>query len=597
MAPVENLEIIVDVNIAEAIEDLEKLKDELNEVALQIERVDKKGTEGISINTRVDEIDDDLAKLRAKIEAFESTTDLDIDTDTQSAFPSTLSSRAVSAGNIGGGGGMPPIAEFAEMLSDGDVPNVNLIEQRRGGGDGGRRGLVRRLRNLKSSIGDTLGNMSEFDLRMTDMHNALATLVPMLIVFIGVVPTAYAALATLAAAAFTAAGALAAIGGLGLLGAAGGGQRPSMENIQEELSEVVDMFWEAFAPLAEALAPVFEDALDGLERFFEAIAAEGDALMTLVDEMRAFGGFVMDFFPSMLRTLSATLEALAPLFAAMGDFLGDEFQSIMRDLVRVTLEAAPVLAQLAMEIGNMLMALSELGVGFAQVALIAVKFIGLIADLFALFGIGREQLGFLIGATLMFASAVALANTALIKFAASGLKTAIVGIYNFWAGIIASQGALSIFSTTTLVQAIKSLGSFVVSVLTGSASLMALASSALTATGAVAALMTILTLGAAIALVGVATSIATSFFTMADGIDQATSSLKEFDRVAGRTEGTDFNPYEGDVPAGARSGSGASRAGSGGGVTINYESQNDTGDDQSNLDKTAWRASRTTGDT
>lgn len=599
MGAIENLEILVEIDISEAIAALEDLEDELRELSRQIDRVDRRGTEGIDIRTSVDSIDDDLTVLSSKIESWEAANEINIDTDVDSAGlgARTLSSRVMSAGDLGGGGGGgfdDMLAAFAEAAPM-DFGGFN-VPRGRGIGDDDDADLGRKLRRLADSISDSLSEMTDFRLRMSDMHNAMATLIPALLVFIGIIPTAVAALATLATAAVTAAGALLGVAGLGLMGAAGDGGKPSMQEMQDELMKIMDSFWEAFAPLAERLAPVFEDGLDGLEKFFEAIAQEGDALMTLVDDLEDFGGFVMDFFPQMLRVLSGVVEAMGPIFGAIGDFLKENFEPIMRDLVRITLEAAPALGKLAIQMGQMAMFLAELGVGFARVASMALSVLGVVGNLLGIFGITNEQLGVLIGSLLLFATTLALANTRLVQFALKGIMLAIIGIYNFWVGLLAADSALTYLAGTTIISAISSFASFVVSVLFGSKSLLALASSAFTATGAVAALMTVLTLGAAVALVGVAMSIAGSFMSMAGSIDSATSSLKDFNRVAGKTEGTDFNPYGGDDPAGMRSGASGSVR-SGGGTTINYESTGDSEQDNSNLDKTVWRANRTTGDT
>jgi hypothetical protein len=594
MAAIENLEIIVDIQIAEAIEDLEQLQDELQKVAAQISKVDARGSEGIDINTRVDDITDDLAAMKTKIEAFETSERIDIPMHVHDAGLPGFMGRSVP--EVTGTFQDDMLAAFARSAGDLDFGGFNVPRGRGGGGEEMGRG---RFRRLLSSISDTIGNLTEFDIRMSDIHNTLARLVPLLLVFLGVIPTAVAALASLAAAAITAAGALLAIGGLGLLGAAGArGERPSMEQLQEQLSQIVDSFWEAFAPLAEALAPVFEDALDGLAMFFEAIAAEGDALMTLVDEMRAFGSFVMGFFPGFLRTLSGTLEALEPIFSRIGQFIDDEFRGIMRNLIRVTLEAAPALGELAMQLGSVLMTLSEMGIGFARVASATLELLHVGRVLLNVLGLTDAQLGAVIGSLLVFATALALANARVIQLAAAGILYGIRAlqafIFNVWLG----TQSLGVFSGTALVGAVKALIGFTASIIQSILALAGFEISAYKAAAAAATFWSVVTLGAAIPLLAVIGSMTFGFLNLADKIDNATSSLKEFDRVAGRTEGTDFNPYSGDDPAGTRSGaSGSVSSGSGGGTTINYESNNDTGDDQSNLDKTVWRANRTTGDT
>lgn len=592
MAAIENLEIIVEVDISSALAALSDLKQELREVSAAISQVDARGAEGIDIDTDVHDVERELAMARAKIEAFEQGTSVDIPMHVHDRGFEEILGRA-------GASSVPELTgrwqdDMLAAFADAAPMDFGGFNRPRGRGIDDRSRIMRRLTRMSGKIREAVGEMTDFNLRMSDMHNALASVVPLLIVFIGVIPTAVAAIAALATAAITAAGALVAIGGLGLLGAAGGGRRPSMEDLQNELSEVVDDAWEAFAPLANRLSSVFDSAMDGLERFFNAIVAEDDALMTLVDDLEAFGGWFTEFFPKMLRGMSATLEALAPVFGGMAEFLNQS--TMMRDLTRITLEAADALGTLTIQLGRMLLTLAEMGVGFTVVTTKILAFVGLINDVFIALGWTNEQLGMVIGSLLTLASAIALANTRLFAFALQAAKSAIVALYSFWVGLINANSAMTYLSATAIGNAIKSLGSFVIAVLTGSTSLYTLATSALTATGAVAALMTVITLGAAVALAGIAMSIASNFFTMADGIDSATSSMKDFNRVAGKTSGTGFNPYGGDRPAGAGDGRGTGTSGSGrsGGTTINYESTGDDTKDKSNLDKTVWRANRTT---
>lgn len=594
MAAIENLEILVEVDISEALTSLQKLQDELEELGDQISRVDKRGSEGIDIRTDLDDITDDLAATRAKMEAFERTASVDIPMEAHVAGLGHPTMTGLSTPELTGRFQDDMLAGFTE--ADLDFGGFNI--PRGEGIGGGRRGsrIGRMLRNLGSEISDTLSGMTDFRLRMSDMHNAMATMVPILLVFLGVIPTAVAAMASLAAAAFTAAGALLAIGGLGLLGAAGGGDRPSMEEIQSELSEITDMFWEAFAPLARSMAPIFERGLDGLNRFFEAIAAEGDALMSLVDEIQGFGGFIMGFFPSMLRTLSATLEALAPIFNRIGGFIQDNFQPIMRDLVQVTLESAPALGKLLERLGSAAMRLAEIGKGFAIVASAILRFLGWMGMLIDFLGISNQQIGLVIGSLLTFATAVSLANTRLIQLAVGGIMTAARAMgafaFNVWLG----NRSLTVFGTTAIANAIKGLISLSASLIQSAFAFLGLEISAYKAAAAAATFWSVVSLGLAIPLLSAIGSMTAGFLGLADGITNATDSLKEFDRVAGRTSGTELNPYAPNSGTGQR-GSQVRSSGSQGGTTINYESSGDPERDQSNLDKALFRANRTTGDT
>lgn len=574
MAAIENLEIIVDVDIGSALAALEDLQDELRDLAESIEAVDAVGTEGINIRTNLDDADAELAALQAKLQAFEAANELNIDTDFDRGrytIPNFQQSGNM-ADNIG------------DLFGFMDFP---------GGGGGDRGGLFKSLRRQAGELTDTFDN---FDLRMSDMHNMLARLVPLLLVFIGVLPAAITALVGLAAAAVAAAASLAAIAGLGALGVGLAGGEFDMQRLTDVWKDVQSSFIDAFAPLAERLEPLFMDAIDGLGRFFQAIADQGDALVALTDEARAFGGFLMDFVPGALRTLAGLVEALSPLFAAFGNWLDQNFNNIVRDLASVTAQAAPAIAQLIIKLGQAVPWLVEMSVGFTQVANAVLDVVGIIGVLMDFLGISGRLFGLVTATTLAFATALALANTRLVAFALKGIASAVLGLYQFFVGLLAADSALTYMAGTTLVTALSSVFSFITSLLAGEVALFSFSAATFTATGALAAFMTIATLGAAAALVGVAISAASGFLGLAGSIDSATSSLKDFNRVSGKS-GDGFNPYgAGTRGAGAADVGGTSgRSGQAGSTVINIESSGDADEDRSNARYAGWRRGRTTG--
>jgi len=457
-----------------------------------------------------------------------------------------------------------------------------------------RSGTSGLFKNLSKSLKDTLSSLSSFKLRMSDMHNVMATLVPLLLTFVGAVPIAVTGILTLAAAAASAAAALLAIGGFGALGVAMGDsmEMPSGEDFSEIFEGVREDFFEAFAPLAMSLAPLFEDGLDGLEMFFNAIADKGKALMSLTDNARAFGNFIIDYFPDVLASMAGMVEAVSPLFSDIAAYLQDA--DILRRFVELTMEAIPTLKSLAKQIVAGVIALTEMSVGFAAVASIVLSFIGTMVSLVGLIGFTNEQLGLMIGGVLTLVSAVALANAALLSWEAKGIAAAVTGIYAFFVGLIQANSAMTYFAATAVGQALTSIYGFVTALFAGEIGLFSFASAGFTATGAIAALMTIASLGALAGLAVVATGVASEFLGMADGIDSATASLKEFDKVAGKTGGGNMNPYGG--PNGApQSGAADARFSGTGDSTVVFNSSGNREQDKSQSDSLEWTQARSTG--
>jgi len=419
--------------------------------------------------------------------------------------------------------------------------------------------------------------------------------VPLLLVFIGVIPAAITAMVGLAAAAVAAAASLAAMAGLGALGVGLAGGEFDMQRLTEVWNQIQSNFIDAFAPLAERLQPLFMDAIDGLGRFFQAIANQGDALMALTDEARAFGGFLMDFVPGALRTLAGLVEALSPLFAAFGNWLDQNFNNIVRDLASLTAQAAPAIAQLIIKLGQAVPWLVEMSIGFTMVANVIVDVLGLLNLLLNVLGINARVFGLVTASVLALASAIALTNLFMSSFIGTALIGAITSMYRFAIATATASSTMTLFGSTTIASAIGALVSFVASLITSGAALLGFSVSAYTATAAAAAFLTVVTLGAGAAIIGLALSASTAFLGLAGNIDSATQSLKDFDRVSGQTDG--FNPYgAGTRGAGAADVGGTSgRSGQAGSTVINIESSGDADEDRSNARYAGWRRGRTTG--
>lgn len=619
---VQNLEIAVNVKISEALGKLEELQNELEDLADKISEVDARGAEGIDIKTSVDQLDSELAALEGEIQAFEATNSIDIATDVGGAdfggrgagggggamgvdVMNVLARnvRIISAtgGGFGGGGGggfnFPGgggtgIGGGGDTDIEIDGPNIA------GALTSGRRdGFGNIFKMARRRISGMLDEMGEFKLRMSDLHNLMASLVPLLITFIGAIPAAITALITLAGAALAAAAAFVAIAGFGAMGFAMEGGQFDAQKLQDVMADIRDDFIEAFGPLAERLQPLFEDALDGLEMFFQEIANQGDALVALTDEARAFGRFLTEFVPSALRTLAGLVEALAPVFGELGDFLKNNFNSIVKEFLEITLESLPALISLAQNLMGVLRFLARLGIGFAAVSSAVLEFLGSLSLIINALGITDAQLGVLLGGLFTFISALAIANFLMQSFVVEALASAIIGMWSFFVALLSADSALAFLSSTTIVSAIGSMWSFIVAVLAGDVSLLSMAASAFTATGALAALLTVASLGVLAGLAAVALGVASSFLGVADSIDSATSSMRDFNRVSGRAGGEGFNPFGGAPDSGAgQTGSTTGTGGSGGGgTTINVESTGDKEQDNSNVQKMQWYQGRNSG--
>jgi len=579
MASIEDISIEVTASVAEAVASLKDLQEELEDVADKIRQVDARGAEGISVRGNVHGLTRELQQARAQIRAFEQTTELDIDSDVDT---SSLS-RGAMQGSF--------FQAVFESIPEGGGLNFPVSMPDRGGGANGPdspfgkfrqrlRGVTRQLRTARERI-------SNFNIRMSDIHNLFATLVPLLVIMVGAVPAVATAIYGLAAAAVTAAGALAALGGLGALGVAMEGGEFQMENLTEVFEDIRREFLDAFTPLAERLQPLFEDAVDALGPFFEQIANQGDALMELTDEARDFGNFVMDFLPSALRSLAAFVEALAPLLADIGQAIGDNFNAFLRQLTRLTVQATPVVAELIQTIVAALPTIVEIGIQFAFWTNMILEAIGVIWEIITLFGLLDGTMGHIIAASLVLATAVSLLNRTLVHFAVVGLYRAGQALFAYISRVALATSMTTAFGSTAIASAIRSLVFFIRNLLMSSKALGTFALSARAATGAAVGLVSVLGLLSGGVLAGGILSMAGSFLGLSNSIGDATDSLKEFDRVSSRTSG--FNPYKN-----APDGSGAANM-TQNNTSITIESSGDRSSDKSDARYATFRAGRTTG--
>ena len=278
--------------------------------------------------------------------------------------------------------------------------------------------------------GEITTRQSIFNIKMRDINNALAKLLPLMITFRGAMLSATVGVIGLATAAATAAGALVGIAGLGLLGVAGARAdgTPDFEAFQEIMEDIRNMFLDAFMPLATRLAPFMERAMDGLGMLFEDLAIAMTDLLDMRGDAQDFGRWIRNVLPELVSDLLDFSQAFMPIFRAIGEFIKQT--DLVGALADATEAVLPNLAELVHELiraGPILLGLSQ---GFLNVVTVIVQLLGILSRLAHLFGIGGERLGAFIATGLAAVSVLAILN-ALITFrlipAMAGAAHTIIG--------------------------------------------------------------------------------------------------------------------------------------------------------------------------
>lgn len=523
MAEVENLEIVISV--------LDSFSDELNLLLTE------------------------LATVEAAAEKVEDIT-LDVDVRGQQQLNALMGQMATleamdmgQVGDVGLGGGGADFAAPAAGSSGGVIPLDGVAV----GGAVGASSMPEAaeesadaLHSLSSSADSAADGFRLTDLRMSDMHNAMAKLIPLLATVIFALPAligAIGALAVAAGAAAVALGSLAAFSALGF-GLAEDPQNP-LEGLTEAVDEIRDDFLDAFGDMARRLAPLFRDALDGLDKLFQAIANEGDSLVALTDEARAFGQWVMNTLPSALAEMARFVDAASEALAIVGEGLGGiDFFDILAHMLERTL---PHLMVFGARLQEMMGHLFGLSVGFLRVTNAILLFVNAFLEIITVGGMFDEQVGIIIGSMLTFYSAILLTRGALI----STMIPALIKVGSY-----------------IVTYAVQLIGARAASI-TAAASTYGLATAMYALAGAVA----VATAGLAL-IAGVSSVMGSKFGGLSSDIDSATKSLKEFRRESDRMDRGGRNPYR-DPDTSLGQGAGQSRFAGGGGVNVTIEGDAD----------------------
>lgn len=530
MPTTENLKILIEVLDSFSAE-LRELEQHLAEVRSIAEAVD---TIRIDVDVRGE---GELAALQAELAALRAQGFGDIDVD---------AGRGLAGGGGGGGGRVDhllsaQVAQLGRIIRDfdGDIGDAS-----------------RAMQNMSRAADDAAEGFQLTNLRMSDLHNALARLFPMIFTVIGALPAAIAGLVALAGAAVIAAGALAALGGFAALGMAmeEGGRDDIMGGFGDIWDEVSDDFLDAFAPIAERLAPLFRDALDGLDRLFQRIANQEDAFMTLTDDAREFGQWVMDNLPEALGEMARFADAVSGALAAVGEGIGNvDWLDVMALAIERTL---PHLIVLGSQIADMAPLLFDLSMGFLRVTQIILMFLQALLNVITIGGMFGEEVGIMIGTLLTFYSVILLSRGALVT-------TLLPALLRLGQLMVGAAGAIMSSNTT--------LFSWIGTAMGASGATLSLSSAMYVLAGAVA----VATAGLSVIL-GATAMLGARFGDVGSNIDSATKSLKEFRREADRMDTGGRNPYR-DPDLQRGEGVGRSRfSGSNISVTVEGDANDDT---------------------
>lgn len=513
------------------------------------------------------------------IEQFEKELDLllfklgEVETAAQAVDPIRIDVEVNDAGQLEMLAAQLFALEGADLSGFGDVVTGTKRVNRSGGGGTARfsRNQFERINNLLTAqmaqmgrvIRDLNANMGDFgdsmrhtmsaadkaadsfelsNLRMSDLHNALAKVMPLLFVMIGSLPAIIAGLVAVAAAAFSAAAALAAITGFGALGAAmARGDGDIGEGFTDILEEIQDDFMDAFSPLARRLEPVFESFVEGLGRMFQEIANMENVLFNVVDEARSAGSFLSDFLVGTIEAMGRMADAFGPVFGMIGEALED--MDLLRNLTQFMADILPEMVMFVGVVADMIVSLVKMSEGFLLVTAGILGTLNAFFSLIEVLPITKKQFGVLLASVLTLVSGMLILNSAIIPATISAL-------FGLGKSLLAAVVAFTDYTAAAFFSAAGSL---------------AAAKAILVLVGALT-----LGIGALVAAVGITSALGNSFGGLSTDIDSATDSLRSFrkeqNRMSGRNPYRDPNVQRGDF---------ASPAGSGGDVNVTIEGDAD----------------------
>ena len=344
---------------------------------------------------------------------------------------------------------------------------------------------------------------------MSNLHNVLATLIPMLLVYVGALPAAIGGVVALGAAAVSAAAALAALGGLSFYGLALiEGDGDAMAGLSDIADQIQSDFADAFAPLARDLAPLAEDAVAGLGEMFQILASHGDILTGLTDEARDFGRFMQEYIVGTAVAMGQFADAAAPMLGIFAGII--ERADLLQASAGFLAETLPELLAFGSALADIVVNIMQLSVGFLTTATYITQFIDALLFVISGFGMFEKEVGAVIGALL----ALITVSSMLYKLVTSQLIVAVYGaIMSLYEMGVASAFAAAKQQILAAANTVASL------------SFLQLAAAVAVAIGGLAVLL------------GLGALLSSQFLNTSSAIDEATDSLREFKDVQSDLDG------------------------------------------------------------
>lgn len=391
----------------------------------------------------------------------------------------------------------------------------------------------RRFDPLREAIND----FKDLRLSMGMFMNVMASLFPLLGIFVGALPAAIAGVGALAAAAFAAGAALYGLAGLGVIGLALEGGEFNFNQLQSRIQGMIDTFISAFGPLANAIEPMMLDLMSNIELAMFSVAQQMRPLLSLTDEARSIFNGLLSFIGPFVSSGIQFAEAFMPVLQLMGSVGGR--LNVFNILADIIVETAPILWLLTDAIWNALPAIYQLSRGFLAFATVLTGAFSILLRVANTFPFLTRGVGVFVSVLLTALSATAIFSLLtgnlmrqMLGLAASFFQSVIPGVWSYASSMWGATGATIALTIATIT------------------------------------LISVLTVGLGVAVGG----LSTQFDVLGGNIRDATGSLKEFSRVGSRmslpsTSMDDPSNY--DRPSVSSSGTGGGMgSGSGGNTTV-----------------------------
>lgn len=364
----------------------------------------------------VDQFSDDLAELRAQLEAIDAM-DIDVDFDINDvarevadvhaqigSIPNSetvwfharmrglqrvraqIASAQAQAASISLGRGLPSPGGglFGQPMAlpgagGGGTPDV--IPDSISSGE-----FARNLRNLRRQFGGSLSIISRFTPNIMMVWNALAAMIPVIV--------------SLAAAAIGLAGAFgalatagAAVVGAGLLGW-GDTFGENMDNLTEQLEQLGSRLFDVMQPAATTFQPILQDWLEGAPRQLERLVGPMQELTVFADALSAAGAGFIGWIADVINSMVAMEDMIEQIALRFGEVAGGFLISFFENMIEFAYQNQEALINLSSSLRTLFGALLDISMAVAAVLSTMSPFIEIIGFLAGLLNtdIGRAIL-------------------------------------------------------------------------------------------------------------------------------------------------------------------------------------------------------------